>query len=543
MKFNSLKLGPRLGLGFGLVLLLTALVTSLGWARLQKCQDDMQSSADLSERGILAERWLLVTNSTVAKTTILAKSGFQPEFNAYLAPQIQAAADELTEIEKQLKAKVTSERGKAQLAKIELARQRYLVMRNEAFKRVKTHEPAAATFIDGEMQQAAAGYVGELEELRKMQRKLAADNAISVNAGIDNDKQILVGIAGACIAMGAFLAWRITRSITGPLRRAAAAASAIESGDLSQLIETAGQDEVSEVLKGLAAMQSSLSRIVSQVRASTDSISTASSQIASGNTDLSSRTEETASSLQQSAASMEQITGTVRQSAASAQIANGLAGEAAGVARKGGELVSEVISTMDEISQSSRKIADITSVIDGIAFQTNILALNAAVEAARAGEQGRGFAVVASEVRMLAQRSASAAKEIGVLIGRSNERVDAGARLVASAGATMKEIVGSVHRVTQVINEIVTAADEQSRGIAEVNTAVAELDRMTQANSALVEESAAAAESMRDQATTLVSLVATFRLGQSGAEMSDSTQRFSDLRMPPVASAIGGSLA
>jgi methyl-accepting chemotaxis protein len=255
---------------------------------------------------------------------------------------------------------------------------------------------------------------------------------------------------------------------------------------------------------------------IAQVRQAADSIGTASTEIAGGNADLSARTEQTASNLQQAASSMEQLTGTVAHSADAAAQANQLASSAAQVARRGGEVVGQVVSTMDEIHASSRKIADIIGVIDGIAFQTNILALNAAVEAARAGEQGRGFAVVAGEVRSLAQRSAEAAKEIKALIGTSVDKVETGSKLVADAGATMNEIVASVQRVSDIIGEISAAAREQSSGLGQVNAAVADLDRMTQQNAALVEQSAAAAESLKEQAKRLAHIVATFRLSGGG---------------------------
>jgi methyl-accepting chemotaxis protein len=304
-------------------------------------------------------------------------------------------------------------------------------------------------------------------------------------------------------------------SICRPLTEAQALANAIAAGDLSQRIEVRGHDEPAALLHALAAMQQRLRTLVGQVRGSADSIQTASSEVAHGNADLSQRTEESASSLQQTASSMEQLTGTVKQTADSARTANQLASSATQVAQRGGQVVSQVVGTMGEISASSRKIADIIGTIDGIAFQTNILALNAAVEAARAGEQGRGFAVVAGEVRSLAQRSAEAAKEIKQLIGASVERVESGTKLVADAGTTMAEIVASVQRVTDIIGEISAATSEQSQGIGQVNTTVTELDRMTQQNAALVEQSAAAAESLKEQATTLVQMVGAFRLDEA----------------------------
>ena len=301
-------------------------------------------------------------------------------------------------------------------------------------------------------------------------------------------------------------------SICQPLRQAHALAIAISTGDLRRQLQIEGRDEFAELMKALGSMQSELARMVGQVRSSTDNIQVASNEIAMGNQDLSLRTEQTASSLQETAASMEQLTSTVRNSADAARQANQLASSAAQIASRGGEVVSQVVSTMDEINHSSKKINDIIGVIDGIAFQTNILALNAAVEAARAGEQGRGFAVVAGEVRNLAQRSAQAAKEIKGLIGASVERVEVGSRLVADAGQTMSEIVGSVQRVSDIIGEITAAAGEQSEGIAQVNTAVSQLDQMTQQNAALVEQSAAAAQSLKEQAARLAETVQVFRV-------------------------------
>ena len=325
---------------------------------------------------------------------------------------------------------------------------------------------------------------------------------------------LLVGVA-VCVVVP--LAIINMHSLCRPIDTARGLIDRIAGGDLAATPQVEGNDEPAALMQSLARMQQSLAHLVSQVRASTDSISTASAEIASGNQDLSQRTEQAASNLQQTASSMEQLTGTVKQSADSARQANQLASSAAEVAARGGSVVSQVVETMGEINASSKRIADIIGVIDGIAFQTNILALNAAVEAARAGEQGRGFAVVASEVRSLAQRSAEAAKEIKGLIGASVDKVDSGSRLAADAGETMQEIVGSVQRVSDIIGEITAAASEQSTGIGQVNGAVTQLDRMTQQNAALVEQSAAAAESLKEQAVSLASVVGTFRLGAHGA--------------------------
>jgi methyl-accepting chemotaxis protein len=298
-----------------------------------------------------------------------------------------------------------------------------------------------------------------------------------------------------------------------PLREAEVAAQAVARMDLSQPARRHyARDETGQLMQAIDAMREALRKTVHEVRRAVDSISTASTQIATGNQDLSARTEQTASNLEETASAMEQLTSTVRNSADAAAQANQLATSAADVAQRGGAVVGEVVATMTDIHQSSQKIADIIGVIDGIAFQTNILALNAAVEAARAGEQGRGFAVVAGEVRSLASRSAEAAREIKSLIGASVERVETGSRLVGDAGSTMSEIVASVQRVTDIIGEISSATREQSQGIGQVNLAVTDLDRMTQQNAALVEQSTAAAESLKDQAGRLSGMVSTFRL-------------------------------
>ncbi len=304
-------------------------------------------------------------------------------------------------------------------------------------------------------------------------------------------------------------------SITRPMIHAREVALAIAQGDLTHRIEADGQDETADLLRALSHMQQSLSGLVGEVRQASESIHTASNEVASGNADLSHRTEQAASNLQQTASSMEQLTGNVRQSADAATHASQMAHSASAVAQRGGAAVAQVVATMDEINAASRKIGDIIGVIDGIAFQTNILAMNAAVEAARAGEQGRGFAVVAGEVRSLAQRSAEAAKEIKTLISASVEKVGSGSRQVQDAGATMGEIVASVKRVNDIISEINTASAEQSQGIGQVNTAVTQLDQMTQQNAALVEQSAAAAESLKGQASVLNGLVSRFHLSEA----------------------------
>jgi methyl-accepting chemotaxis protein len=353
-------------------------------------------------------------------------------------------------------------------------------------------------------------------QLRSLQKAIAADSAgaaASAKLAETTLETMLVGFALATIGVGSLVGWRVIRSVRGPLARATAFARRVAEGDLSAQVHADRDDELGQLLQALSAMQAKLRLLVGHIRSSAESIGTASKEVAVGNQDLSERTELTAGNLQDAASAMSELTGNVRQSADAALQANHLATSATDVARRGALAVASVVATMTDINASSRKIADIIGVIDGIAFQTNILALNAAVEAARAGEQGRGFAVVASEVRSLAQRSAGAAREIKSLIGASVERVETGARQVADAGATMRDIESSVERVTAIIAEISAASSEQSSGIGQVSGSVQQLETMTQQNAALVEQSAAAAESLRDQADSLNTLVQAFRLG------------------------------
>ncbi len=353
---------------------------------------------------------------------------------------------------------------------------------------------------------------GHVVELIELQRHQSESASVEV-AALQHNMFVVVGaLVLMALVMGGLIAWRITVSVTAPISRAVVVAERIATGDLSSQVEVRIFDETGRLLQGIAAMQDKLKTLVGGIRHAADSIQVASSEVAAGNQDLSQRTEDAASNLQQTASSMDHLTGIVMNSADSARLASQLAASAASAAARGGTVVAEVVSTMGEINTSSARIADIITVIDGIAFQTNILALNAAVEAARAGEQGRGFAVVAAEVRTLAGRSAQAAKEIKILIAASVDRVARGTRLVADAGDTMNDIVNSVQRVTDTLGEITVAASAQCEGISRINTAIASLDQMTQQNSALVEQSAAAAESLRDQAAQLAATVSTFKL-------------------------------
>ncbi|MFP8781093.1 methyl-accepting chemotaxis protein [Hydrogenophaga sp. RWCD_12] len=373
----------------------------------------------------------------------------------------------------------------------------------------------SATVANRMLERAHERYGSMQADLKKVEEIIAGEAASVITEEGETSRQTMLWF-GLAVALSVLIVIPTTlanmQSICKPLDQAQQVAMAIAQGDLTRNIPVQGQDELTRLMHALGGMQDALARIVSEVRHSTDRISLSSAEIASGNQDLSLRTEQTAGNLQQTASSIEQINSTVQQSAESARQASAMAQANAAVAARGGQVVSEVVATMEEINHRSQKISDIIGVIDGIAFQTNILALNAAVEAARAGEQGRGFAVVAGEVRSLAQRSAEAAKEIKGLIGASVEKVEAGTRQVAEAGSTIGEIVANAQKISALINDITSAANEQSQGIGQVNGAVGQLDQMTQQNAALVEESAAAAQSLKDQAEKLAGVVATFRL-------------------------------
>jgi methyl-accepting chemotaxis protein len=463
-----------------------------------------------AEKLSMSERWGRAIESNAARTWVMFFST-DAEVKKRVKAEMQEVVNAQTARLKRLNEIATSPEDLKLLADITTQRNAFQAFRNDLVKRMEAGDNVSADVL-AKLFPAAAAYNESVEKLIARQRDSMNETRARANAAAQSGTWALAigGLLAMLLAAG--LAWRTTRSIIAPIDQAKAIASGISAGDLTQTIHVTGRDEAAELLQSLKTMQQGLSRLVGQVRSSSDGIHTASSEIATGNLDLSHRTEQTASNLQQAASSMEQLTGTVKQSADSARQANQLAASAADVAQRGGSVVAQVVSTMDEINASSKKINDIISVIDGIAFQTNILALNAAVEAARAGEQGRGFAVVASEVRSLAQRSAEAAKEIKSLIGTSVDKVESGSKLVAAAGETMGEIVASVQRVSAIISEITTAASEQSDGISQVNVAVTQLDQMTQQNAALVEESSAAAESLRDQAQRLAEVVGTFRV-------------------------------
>ena len=385
-------------------------------------------------------------------------------------------------------------------------------LNNQFLEAIKTDKAEA---IKGLMQvniPATAKWQDKISAFIELQREKSKKDEETASAAFDQSKTIMIALSILAIALGSSTAWLITKSITRPINQAVLIAHTVASGDLTSKFDSTEQDETGQLIRALREMNDSLINIVGQVRQGAETISVGTKQIASGNMELSSRTEQQAGSLEETASAMEQLTSTVKQNADNARQANTMAISASDIAIKGSTVVSEVVETMGEINESSKKIVDIIGVIDGIAFQTNILALNAAVEAARAGEQGRGFAVVASEVRNLAQRSASAAKEIKILINHSVEKVDTGSKLVDQAGATMKQIVDSVKQVTDIMNEISSASGEQSSGIDQIHLAVAQMDNVTQQNAALVEEAASAAQSLQSQASMLNQVVSVFKL-------------------------------
>ena len=380
-----------------------------------------------------------------------------------------------------------------------------------------------------------AGTVAGFLELIELQSKAAADELTHVNSQAGTTRGMVIALCVVALGVAGLLALWISQRIAAPINDAMSVARSIAEGNLSTPVESAGRGPLSGLLSALSDMQANLTRVISGVRHSAQGVATASAEIAQGNQDLSQRTEEQAAALEETAASMEQLSSTVKQNADNAKQANQLALSASTVAVRGGQVVGQVVDTMKGINDSSKKIADIISVIDGIAFQTNILALNAAVEAARAGEQGRGFAVVASEVRSLAGRSADAAKEIKALITASVERVELGTALVDQAGTTMAEVVSSIKRVTDIMGEISAASSEQSSGVAQVGEAVSQMDQATQQNAALVEQSAAAAESLKQQAQQLVQAVAVFKLSH-GEPQYAATMAYAAAPAPTFAS-------
>ena len=534
MQFKNLSVAKKVWLLL-LTVLGTMLLAGLGMTMYLKSVDKkmLNEVIDMEERISLVMQ--LRGNTQATSSYLIASNMAQDTMSMeFFSQQYATIANEAKALLDRTGQRLSSAEGRAVFDRILEQRQKLLKVA-EQIGLERRNDGDVASMVKTELLPAVQQYLDLQEELVTLQQQL-------LQKTIDQGKKestvaMSVGsltLAGVVVLSLLFSAW-LVRQLTAPLVRAVELAETIAAGDLTRDVHDDRKDELGQLLRSLNAMTQKLRAVVGEVRNGVDSVSSAASQIATGNQDLSARTEQTAANLEETAASIEELTSTVAQSADTARQANQLAATAVQAAERGGEVVSQVVMSMDQINTSSRKISDIIGVIDGIAFQTNILALNAAVEAARAGEQGRGFAVVAGEVRSLAGRSAEAAKEIKALITASVNNVDMGAEQVAQAGESMQEIVSSVRRVTDLIGELTAAASEQNDGFAQVNQAVSNLDQMTQQNAALVEESSAAATSMNDQAQRLAQVVSIFNVGQSVAVAA--------VRKPVVASVASSSVA
>jgi methyl-accepting chemotaxis protein len=516
MKLSDLKIATRLYLGFGAVVLIVVVLVSMAYANFARLGAAAEMNVHTYE--VLGEVDGLLSALVDTET---GERGFAlTGKEASLEPYNAGKATFARHLERARSLTSDNPVQQERLRHLAEEQQKWL---NDAIDPViklrrASDDASVAPVLAAE--QAGKGKAGMdamrgiVADIKGMERSLMDERVAQVQALQKTMSRTLIGGGIIAVVLALAVAINLARNITRPLRRAVDLAKRVAEGDLTAEVKVRSKDEAGELMAALKHMNESLVSIVTRVRAGTDTIANASTEITAGNQDLSSRTEQQASSLEETASSMEELTSTVKQNADNARSANQLAAAASTTASQGGMVVSQVVETMGAINESANKIVDIISVIDGIAFQTNILALNAAVEAARAGEQGRGFAVVASEVRNLAQRSANAAKEIKTLISDSVEKVEAGSRLVDQAGQTMDEVVVSVKRVSDIISEIAAASEEQRSGIEQVNEAIVQMDQVTQQNAALVEEAAASAEAMQEQAASLAQLVGTFRVDE-----------------------------
>jgi methyl-accepting chemotaxis protein len=522
---DNVKIGTKISVGYIIMILMMITVTVTSAIRLTRLGQEADAITGVyTERNQLAQQWKANVLANTTRMMAIAKSS-----DAYLAEffkdGIEQASAEAITLQNRLTAIETTEEGKKLLEKVQMRNKLWSAARDKLMAaKISQADEDAIRSANQQVVLTTSGYMQAIDFLSKYEQQSLREASDAIKESVASTRLFVIAVSLIGITLAIIFAWSIPRSIVRPLYQAVGIAKRVAGGDLTAEIEATSTDETGQLMLALREMNDKLAGIVGEVRAGTDLIAHASGEIAAGNADLSARTESQASSLEETASSMEELTSTVRQNAESARQANQLAQTASEVAVKGGAVVAQVVDTMGSINSSSKKIVDIISVIDGIAFQTNILALNAAVEAARAGEQGRGFAVVAAEVRSLAQRSATAAKEIKALIGDSVDKVNVGSKLVNQAGATMDEIVSSVKRVTDIMVEITSASQEQSAGIEQVNSVIAQMDDVTQKNSALVEEAAASAEAMQHQADKLAQLVSQFKLDPALAN-SDSTTR------------------
>jgi len=520
----NLKTGPKVLSSFALVLFIMACITGLALWRLHSAYLMTEYLVnDKLAKQQLASDWLGVAKLNGVRALSIAKSD-SLEVADFFQSQLAEGDKAADAIEKKLQAKSSGDSDETALLREAAAKeQAYLAVRKQIFafkdqgRTMEVEQLADTTF-----KSTFTGYTTALEKLLTHQTHEAQALAEESGSQYLASRSTLLAFGLLAIVLGGALAWFITRSVVVPLNHAVDLAKRVAEGDLRPLPNEHRSDEFGQLLEALQNMTIRLGSIVKQVRDGAHIIDDASNELASGNLDLSRRTEHQAAALEETASSMEELTSAVRNNTTSARTANDLALSASTIAGKGGQVVDDVVQTMDEISASARKIVDIISVIDGIAFQTNILALNAAVEAARAGEQGRGFAVVASEVRNLAQRSATAAREIAALIKDSAQRIDVGTTLAHSAGDTMTEIVASIERVTSIMSEISDASSEQESGIHEINNAIGDMDSVTQQNAALVEEAAAMAEAMHKEANKMTQLVSFFKVDGPAGDLAAS---------------------
>jgi methyl-accepting chemotaxis protein len=512
--FGNMNIAQRLSAGFALVLGLTVVIAVAAIWRMHGIADATHAlmTVPLAKERMIAD-WHTQTFGAIRRTAAVVKSSDPSLVEFFKADTIKTAARG-SELIKQIEPLLEGDAERALYKSIVDVRKAYTAAKEKAVKvRAEGDADGAVRILNEEFMPLSVTYEARQADLLKMQQDRIDAIAKTIDEANRDSERMIAVLAGAAVLFGAACAWRLATTIVRPIRQAVDLAEKVAGGDLTQQIDANGKDETGALLRALRHMNDSLVAIVSQVRGGTETIATASAQISAGNMDLSSRTEQQAGSLGTTASTVGQLTGTVRQNADNARQASQLSIAASDIATQGGAVVDQVVQTMSAINESSRKIVDIISVIDGIAFQTNILALNAAVEAARAGEQGRGFAVVAGEVRTLAQRSAAAAKEIKGLIVDSVSKVEDGTKLVDQAGTTMRDVVDSIRKVSDIVAGIASASGEQSTGIEQVNRAIADMDSSTQHNAALVEESAAAATALRDQADKLADVVSLFRIG------------------------------
>ena len=526
MGFQNASVAHKLwALVLSLLLVMVALLVSLQVHTVNVATNTAQVVQFNEERALLATRWKGLTELAVDRL-VNALVTADEALSAKLLAQVKIDIEAVTVLQKKIEEMAFSAENKAQLERVVQERAKVLQVVAEVQKARAQGDPAAVErMVKERLSPSVAQYAAAQQSFVDFQLSRRDEAKAQGEAQRSNAQWLAVGAVLLVLVSGLLLAWRLVRSITQPLDRAVLLADQIAAGDLTADVHDDRGDELGHLLRSLSAMAARLRSVVGEVRAGVESVNSAAGEIASGNHDLSARTEQTAANLEETAASMEELTATVTQSADTARHANQLVANAAQAAQRGGDVVGQVVSSMEHITASSRKIGDIIQVIDGIAFQTNILALNAAVEAARAGEQGRGFAVVAGEVRSLAQRSAEAAKEIKGLITASVQSVETGSQQVALAGQSMGEIVDGVRRVSDLIGEITASTTEQRDGISQVNQAVANLDQMTQQNAALVEQASAAAASMSEQAQRLAQVVSVFNVGAAAAPAPAASAR------------------